>query len=439
MIQVASASLWLLFGCNGSAPDTGTHTGDTHETEQELTQAELSQATGLSPMPSLPADPTNAWADVPEAAHLGQFLFFDTRLSGTGEFSCATCHDPAHGFSDEKQLSEAAGTTARHAPSALNSAFQDFLFWDGRADTLWCQALGPLEDSGEQATTRLAVAHLVTEDADLSVAYAQVFGAVPDLSDTARFPAEGKPVAGEPDHPHAVAWAFMTTEDQEIVNEVFVHVGKAIAAYERKLIREDAPFDAWIAEVEDGQPESELISREAKAGLSLFLGEGNCILCHSGPLFSNKAFHNIGLEDRDWLTPFDNGRFNGISSLLDNPFNGSGRFSDDVEAGSLKIDHLVQGIEQLGAYKTPSLRNLPDTAPYMHGGHFETLTEVVESYSKLEELPSVGHREQFMEPLDWDDNEIASMVAFLESLQGAPLDAALNGPPDSPIPLGDSD
>jgi cytochrome c peroxidase len=231
----------------------------------------------------------------------------------------------------------------------------------------------------------------------------------------------------------------MTTEDQEIVNEVFVLVGKAIAAYERKLIRGDAPFDAWVAEAEAGDPESDLISKEAKAGLSLFLGEGNCILCHSGPLFSNKAFHNIGLADRNWLTPFDNGRFNGISSLLDNPFNGSGRFSDDAEAGSLKIDHLVQGIEQLGAYKTPSLRNLPDTAPYMHGGHFATLTEVVESYSELEEMPSVGHREQFMETLNWDDNEIASMVAFLESLQGAPLDATLNGSPDSPIPPGDSD
>ncbi len=432
---MVSASLWLLFSCNGGAPDTG----DTHEAEQELTQAELSQATGLSPLPALPADPTNAWADVPGAAHLGQFLFFDTRLSGTGEFSCATCHDPEHGFSDEKQLSEATGTTGRHAPTALNSAFQDFLFWDGRADSLWCQALGPLEDAGEQATTRLAVAQLGTEDADLSMAYAQVFGAAPDLSDTARFPAEGKPVAGEPDHPHAVAWASMTTDDQEIVNEIFVHVGKAIAAYERKLIRGDAPFDAWVAEAGAGNPESNLVSKEAKAGLSLFLGEGNCILCHSGPLFSNKAFHNIGLADRDWLTPFDNGRFNGISSLLDNPFNGRGRFSDDTEAGSLKIDHLVQGIEQLGAYKTPSLRNLPDTAPYMHGGHFETLTEVVESYSGLQELPSVGHREQFMETLDWDDNEIASMVAFLESLQGAPLDAALNGPPDSPIPPGESD
>jgi len=387
----------------------------------------------LSPLPVPPADPTNAWAEDPAAAHLGQFLFFDPRLSGTGEFSCSTCHDPEYGFANPDQLSEATGTTGRHAPTILNTVYQDFMFWDGRADSHWCQALGPLEDPGEQATTRLAIAHLFADDADLGTAYAAVFGALPDLSDAERFPAEGRPMSGEPDHPHAVAWSGMTEEDQESINRIYANVGKAISAYERLLVRGESPFDTQVVDWKEGNTESAGISEAAQRGLKLFLGEGNCTFCHSGPLFSNKAFHNIGLEDRDWLQPFDQGRYKGISDLLSHPFNGTSRFSDDRDTGALKIDHLVQGPEQLGAYKTASLRNLLDTAPYMHGGHFDTLTEVVEFYSELEELPSVGHRENFMEPLEWDDEQIADVVAFLESLQGAPLPPDLTEAPESPL------
>ena len=417
----------FIAGCNNGALDT-----DTGETGgfSALELDRLEEFAGIStPKP----DSTNQWADDPAAAHFGQFLFFDKRLSNTGEFSCATCHDPAHGFSDKEQLSEAAGTTSRHSPTLLNSAYQDFFFWDGRADSHWSQALGPLEDLHEQATSRLAIAHLLQDDADLNAAYTSVFGALPDLDDTSRFPAEGMPVEGDPTHPLALAWAGMSSDDQEDINTLFVHVGKAIAAYERKLIRTQAPFDSWVEEAIDGNPDSTLLSQEAKAGLKLFLGEGKCHFCHSGPNFSNNAFHNIGLEDRDWMPPFDSGRHAGISSLLDNPFNGGGRFSDDRVAGSLKIDHLVQGDAQLGAFKTPSLRNLLETAPYIHGGRFETLEAVVESYSDLDEFPSVGHREELMKKLEWEDSQVQAMVAFLESLEGEPVSPELEAAPDSPL------
>ncbi|MEE2750049.1 MAG: cytochrome c peroxidase, partial [Myxococcota bacterium] len=396
--------------------------------------AELEQLQTFDGVSSPKPDTTNQWADNPNAAHLGQYLFFDARLSGNGEFSCASCHQPEHGFSDNERLSEAAGTTTRHTPTILNSAYQDFFFWDGRADSQWSQALAPLEDEAEQATSRLAVAHLLQEDSELGEAYGALFGELPDLSDSERFPADGRPVPDTPSHPHAIAWSSMSTEDQEVINGIFVNVGKAMAAYERLLVQTASPFDDWLSEALAGNPASDLISEEAKSGLKLFMGQGNCHFCHSGPNFSNNAFHNIGLEDRDWLKPFDQGRYSGITALLDNPFNSAGRFSDDRETGALKIDHLVQSDAQLGAYKTPSLRNLSKTAPYMHGGHFETLQEVVESYSELDEFPSVGHREELMKKLEWSESEVSDMVAFLESLEGQEIDDSLLSAPASPIP-----
>ncbi len=421
---------WLLIalftGCDPGDTDTGV--------AAEFSDFELELLKTLDGVEAPPPDTTNQWADSPDAAHLGQFLFFDERLSGNGEFSCASCHQPEHGFSDPNRLSEATGTTKRHTPTLLNAAYQDFFFWDGRADSLWSQALEPLEDASEQASSRLAVAHLFHEDAELSEAYGAIFGGLPDLSDTSRFPTEGRPVLGSPDHPHAIAWFGMSTEDQELINEIFVNVGKAIAAYERLLTRTTAPFDAWLEETLHDNQASNLISDNAKAGLKLFLGEGNCHFCHAGPNFSNNAFHNIGLEDRDWLKPFDQGRYSGISLLLDNPFNSAGRFSDNPEAGTLKIDHLVQSDAQLGAYKTASLRNLATTAPYMHGGHFETLEQVVQSYSDLDEFPSVGHREELMQKLEWETPEVQSMLAFLETLEGEELQEELLSAPDSPLP-----
>ena len=107
------------------------------------------------------SDPTNRYSDDPAAAHLGQFLFFDPRLSVSGDFSCASCHQPEHGFADPVALSETLGTTQRHTQSLLNVAYQDFFYWDGRKDSLWSQALSPIENADEMGGSRLAVAQLV--------------------------------------------------------------------------------------------------------------------------------------------------------------------------------------------------------------------------------------------------------------------------------------
>ncbi|MDP6933378.1 MAG: cytochrome c peroxidase, partial [Myxococcota bacterium] len=374
----------LLTGCaGGMAPDSA-----------ELTDDELEAVLALSPLPELPADPTNSVADDPAAAQLGQWLFFDTGLSSDGAVSCDSCHDPEHAFSDTEALSETLGTTERHSPSLLYTAYNDWFFWDGRCDTHWCQALGPMEHPAEMGSNRLAIAHHLHQDEALNEAYTEIFGALPDLSDSTRFPPEGRPVPEDASDPLDQAWSSMEADDRQAVNVLFSNVGKAMAAYERTLLPVDeAPFDAWVTAIAEGDPGGgDWLSSSAVEGLQLFLGEGQCHFCHSGPLFTNGEFHNIGLASRDGLDPADTGRFEGISSLLDNAFNGAGDYSDDPDWGSLKVDHLALAEEQLGQFKVPSLRTTAASPPYMHGGHFETLAEVVEYYSELDETPSIGHR-----------------------------------------------
>ncbi len=419
----------VLVSCSGG-PDSGPPAEDGRFNDEELTILAT-----LTPLPAVPADPTSAVADDADAAHFGRWLYFDARFSDNGEVSCATCHDPALGFGDGLPLSEGLSTTGRHAPSIFNTAYSRWMFWDGRCDSHWCQALGPIEDPGEMGFTRLQVAHLLAADEALSEAYAAVFAPLPDLSDPARFPAAGRPMEDVTDPLH-LAWESMTAEDQATVDVIFANVGKAIAAYERLILTGPAPADDYIAVLlSEGEEAAEgLISEDAVRGLGVFIGKGNCHFCHSGANYTNNEFHNIGLGPRDWLRPEDTGRFDGITALLASPFNGTGPYSDDPAAAEVTLNYLAQTSEQLGQFKVPSLRNVASHPPYMHGGHFETLIGVVTFYSELDEEPDWGHREDLMEPLELHESAIADVVAFLEALSGPGPAEVLLSAPDSPVP-----
>lgn len=385
----------------------------------------------FDPVPAV--DPTNAVSDDPAAQRLGQYLFFDTGLSGSGDHSCASCHKPEHGFADPERFSTTENTVERHTPTVVNSGYNRWFYWDGRCDSLWCQAAGPIEDVDEHGSNRLAVAHHIHSDGALADAYTAIFGPLPDLDDTVRFPLNAMPTA-DPADPLGVAWAAMDEDDAASATEVFINVTKAIGAYEAQLVQGDAPFDELLDAFEDGDPTGgTALSDAAKAGAALFVGDANCWACHSGPLFTNKEFHNVALPAVDGLDNESPGRHTGIDALLSNPFNSWGAYSDDVTGAEEKLGHLVQSPEQLGTFKTPGLRNLLDTAPYMHGGHFETLTEVVQHYSDMDDPPLIGHREELLLPQLWTEEEVAQVVAFLESLQGTPIDGALLSQPDSPL------
>lgn len=379
-----------------------------------------------------PSNPSNRFADDPAAARFGQALFFETRFSANGKISCATCHDPQRDFTDGKPLGEAIGIMNRHTLSLWNVAHNRWQFWDGRADTLWAQALDPIETPIEYGGNRLKVAHILYDDESFRQAYESIFGAMPNLGNSRHFPAEGRPIPDDPAHPHHITWSSMKEKDQQAINRIFANVGKAIEAYERLLISDQSNFDEFVEGLKTNDAtKRQKLSPSAERGLALFIDRANCRLCHTGPNFTDGEFHNTGVPPQPGLRP-DPGRFDGSARVVKNPFNARGMFSDDrTGPSSEKISFLLQTPETWGQFKTPSLRNVANTAPYMHQGQFQTLREVVEFYSTRKRAVQIGHhQETILTPLHLSEQEIDDLVAFLESLTGDPLPAHLTKPPD---------
>jgi cytochrome c peroxidase len=427
-------ALSFLVACEpvGDAPDTGLHI---EEDAKVFSNDEIRQLRQHWPLPDVPLDSTNRYGDDPYAEHLGQYLFYDSRFSGNGEVSCSTCHNPEFGWSDGLRISETIAPVNRHAPTLWNAGYMRWAFWDGRCDSLWCQALQPFESEAEMGGNRMAIAHAVLDDGPLRAAYVDVFGEAPDFGDGTRFPSNARPDA-DPEHPFAIAWAAMRPDDQEAVNRMYSNLGKAIAAFERRIVSREAPFDQFAkALLTDSSSEGlDAISDAAARGIKLFLGQGKCHFCHEGPNFTNQEFGNVGVGLRDWLDAGDQGRLAGVIAVRDNPFNGNGSFSDDVEAGALKLHFLNIGYEQEGQFKVPTLRNVSTHPPYFHGGQAEDLLAVVRHYGEPDlDTPEFGHREDLLRDVVLDENQVSDLVAFLQSLTSGPMVEAFNAQPESPL------
>ena len=328
-----------------------------------------------------PADPTNRVADDPRAAEFGRKLFSDTRLSANGEVSCATCHIPEREFQDGTALATGVGVTNRRTMPIAGMAHSPFLFWDGRKDSLWAQALGPLESPVEHGGSREQYAQVVA--AHYRPDYEAIFGAMPSLS----------------------------TRDG--ATSVFVNMGKAIAAYERTIAHAPSRFDRYVNALQDtGRAPQGVLSADEVAGVQLFIGKASCVNCHNGPLLTNNEFHNTGVPARAGL-PADRGRLAGADAVLRDEFNCRSRWSDS-RVRCAELDFLLTGDHVLErAFKVPSLRNVAERAPYMHAGQFSTLSEVVDHYNRAPDAPA-GHSE--LEPLRLSAQERRQIEAFLRSL-----------------------
>ena len=315
-------------------------------------------------------------------------------------------------------MADAAGVGARNTPSLWNVAHHRWYFWDGRADSLWSQALKPIESAIELDGSRLQVAHVVHEDPTLRAGYEALFGELPELADTQRFPPTGGPQAT--DEERQLSWWRMEPADRAAVTELFANVGKAIAAFEATIRSAPAPFDRFVAELKEGKRRT-AISAAAQRGLKTFIGAGNCVLCHSGPSFTNKEFHDIRVPPRNTADGVrDAGRGGGLSLLLEDEFVSAGYHSDDPD-GTRAMNLLYLDFEGAfgGHFRTPSLRNVAKTAPYMDAGQYRTLEEVVRHYSTLEDAVAPAepeHVELLVRPFPLDERAIADLVAFLESL-----------------------
>lgn len=360
-------------------------------------------------------------------------MFFDPRLSRDGKISCATCHDPAKSFTDGKTLSEGAATGDRHTPAIWNVAHHRWLFWDGRADTLWGQVAGPLESPNEMDGDRVSIARLIVQDDSLREAYVQIFGKLPNISDASRFPQAARPLLQSPQDSQHRAWQAMREGGREDINRVLANIGKALAAYETRLISRDSPFDRFVVQLKRNE-KLDAISASAQRGLKLFVGRADCRQCHLGPMFSDGEFHNIRVPPLGGGEPTDAGRFRGIDLLRASPFNAAGRFSDDRDGAAAKrLAFLAKPADSWGAFKTPSLRNVARTPPYMHQGQFASLRDVLNYYSTLEGAVVMGHHpETVLKPLFLDAQEIDDLIAFLECLTDEAIDPSLLRAPDAP-------
>jgi cytochrome c peroxidase len=385
-------------------------------------ERETLRSLSLASLGPVPADPSNRYADDTSAARLGQHLFFDTRLSANGRVSCASCHVPARDFQDGKPLADGVGRTARRTMPVAGTAYSPWQFWDGRADSQWAQALGPLESAVEHGGDRTQYAHLVaSEYRDL---YQHVFGRLPNL---ANVPAHAGPVA---DSSRAAAWQRLSALGRDDITRVYANLGKAIAAYERRITFAPSRFDRYVEAELAGRTHTsaDAFSPAEEAGLRLFIGKASCVNCHNGSLLTDNHFHNTGVPvSAAVLTP-DSGRATGVRQVIASEFNCTGRYSDAKAEDCEELRFAVtEGEELVRAYKTPSLRGVAERAPYMHAGQFATLADVVAHYDRAPAGP-FGHTE--LEPLRLTGDERRQIEAFLRTLS-SPL-AAPPGYLDAP-------
>jgi cytochrome c peroxidase len=298
------------------------------------------------------------------------------------------------------------------------TAYSPWFFWDGRKDSQWAQALGPLESPVEHGGNRTFYAHLI--DQYYREDYEAIFGTMPDLSG---LPSNAGPVA---EMSAQAAWDTMTPDSQEAVTRVYVNMGKAIAAYERLITPGASRFDAYVEALLAGETDhaASILTPDEVAGLRLFIGEANCTQCHNGPLFTDNHFHNTGVPAVDSL-PEDEGRASGAPQVQADEFNCLSQYSDAEPEACAELRYMISvGDELIRQFKTPSLRDVAERAPYMDAGQIATLEEVIAHYNMAPEA-ATGHSE--IRPLNLSQQEMDQLVAFLGTLTGPGSTAAPAG------------
>jgi cytochrome c peroxidase len=348
------------------------------------------QAPATSPPLGLPHTPYPA--DNPQTADkiaLGDKLFHDKRFSSTGEVSCSTCHEIDKAFTDsplkvsegiKKGTKKLTGT--RNAPTIINAAYAKTMFWDGRSPSLEDQALHPFVNPVEMALeNHEPILEIVRSDPDYVKAFEVVFGK---------------------------SGSAITMKE----------VTQAIAAFERVQVTGNSPFDRWYFAGDENA-----LNASQQRGFEVFVNQGRCVSCHvveqTQALFTDSRFHNVGVGINDIQDQ--------VPALAQEFLKAEATLSEvDVEVltdkrtSELGRFAVTRGFDDLGAIKTPTLRNVALTAPYMHDGSLETLRDVVVHYNNggvtedgdpVNDFLSGGIR-----PLDLDDEQIDDLVAFMEAL-----------------------
>lgn len=328
-----------------------------------LSDSPLGSGAKLEPLPPVPIPADNPQSK--EKIELGKMLYFDPRLSGDSSISCAKCHDPTKGFSNGVQMSDAyAGTKHwRHVPTILNAAYLRTQFWDGRAASLEEQCLGPIEAPIEMNQN---FTHLVEK------------------------------LSGIPYYRQAFKKVF--NSDVTMPN-----LAKAVSAFERTIVSRPGPFDRYL------QGDKNALNASQVRGMELFTGKANCVACHGGPLLTDDGLHNVGVPDIDPLkTETDRiatRHFFATAQKYPNPRSVAYDYGREL---------ITKSAADRGKIKTPSLRELKWTAPYMHNGAFETLDDAVAFFAKGG--GNMPNKDPLLKPFKLTDAETEDLIVFLEVL-----------------------
>ena len=319
----------------------------------------------LAPLPEVPVPADNPMSE--EKVELGKMLYFDPRLSGDSSISCSKCHDPETGFTEESQLSTAYPGTKhwRSTPTILNAAYHDFLFWDGRAGSLEEQALGPIQAPIEMNQNLAHLEAKLSQIPEYVKRFKDVFGEKPNRDDLA----------------------------------------KAIAAFERTIVSTNVPLDNYL------KGDKSAMTEQQVSGMKVFEGKAGCIQCHNGALLSDKSFHVTGVPEVEALQDESD-------RILTRHFFARDSGVEDYESVDSDFGRFFNSNneKEKGAFKTPSLREITETSPYMHNGAFMTLEEVVDFYDKG--AGDSPNKDEMLKPLNLTDQEKKDLIAFLEALTG---------------------
>lgn len=356
----------------------------------ELSKQSIARIISHGPWPEpIPADPGNRYSGDPQSEAIGAQLFRDPTLSANGQISCASCHIEKHGFAEPLARAKGLATHDRNTQGLLNVGMQRWFGWDGGTDSLWAASLRPMLSPIEMGAT------------------------IDQLAKTLRA------------KPAFIQWLQKQQPADPNDEQIAVAAAMAIGAWMRTLRSPKTAFDEFRDALASGDAARIAKARQtypasAQRGLAFFVGPGRCQFCHFGADFSNGEFHDIGRPFIVEKGRVDPGRYRGIQRLRKDPFNLLGQFSESPTSGEqAKTRTVVLNRNTWGQWRTPSLRNLAQTAPYMHDGSLATLDDVIQYYSTidLDRLHTDG--ESLLRPLQMSDAEVADLKAFLLSLSVA--------------------
>ena len=353
-----------------------------------LSEDEIQRTLSFGPWPPVvEADPSNRVSGNAEAIALGAAFFNDPLLSVDGAFACASCHDPGQAFATPQARAFGRVLSDRNSPSLRNLAGLRWYGWGGKSDNLWAASLHPITDEHEMAHSHESLKTAISESA-YAADFERLFG---DLQG----------------------------QDPELV---LVNTAKALSAYIETLVTEPALFDDFRDALERrDMAAAGTYPEAAQRGLQLFLGRGNCSVCHSGPRFSNNEFHDAGVPYFINETKVDAGRFGGLNFLFSSAYTLDGNWTDDpVKRGAWAVRTVRRAHSDFGTFRTPGLRGVAETAPYMHDGSLGDLDAVIRHYSEIDTERLHADGEAILSELNLSEQEIADLVEFLETLSGHP-------------------